>query len=135
MDQQQPATGTSLVRKLSDVMGQIGRIPKNGTNTFHGYQYVMESDLVEAVRDRLAEKHVFISSSVKGVEVIELTKLTKQGTILPVKVGVLHLEYTIRDGESGETITSTVTDSCIPTAQPESKRDRRGGKFPVALCQ
>ena len=26
----------SLVRKLAEVMGQVGMVPKSGTNTFHG---------------------------------------------------------------------------------------------------
>jgi hypothetical protein len=104
MDTPQNSTGKTLVKKLAAVMAEVGRIPKNGTNEFHRYKYVLESDLVEAVRDKLASRSVFVTSSVKSVEVIELSKPTKSGEILSQKVGVLHIEYTFHDGDSGESI-------------------------------
>lgn len=99
-------TGTkSLVSKLAEVMKEVSKIPKNGKNTFHNYKYVMESDLVEAIRDKLADRHIFITSSTKGIETVELSRPTKGGEIVTQKIGVLRVEYTFHDGESGEKLT------------------------------
>lgn len=104
MPQENTAPARSLVKKLAEVMKEVGRIPKNGKNTFHNYKYVMESDLVEKLSDLLAGRHVFITSSTKGIEVIEHTKLSQKQVVL-VKTAVLRVEYTFHDGESGETLT------------------------------
>jgi hypothetical protein len=98
-------SANTLVKKLAQVMKEVSKIPKNGKNSFHNYKYVMESDLVEAVRDKLAERHIFITSCTKGIEVVELSKPNKNGDILPQKIGVLRVDYTFHDGESGETLT------------------------------
>lgn len=106
MSTQENTTGkNTLVSKLAEVMREVSKIPKNGKNTFHNYKYVMESDLVEAVRDKLAERHIFITSSTKGIETVELSKPTKGGEIVTQKIGILRVEYTFHDGESGEKLT------------------------------
>src|SRR5262245_57220400 len=105
MDTPAPSTGSLLVRKLAEVMNEVSKIPKNGKNTFHNYKYVMESDLVEAIRGKLAERHIFITPCTKAIETVELSKPTKGGEIVTQKIGVLRIDYTFRDGESGETLT------------------------------
>ena len=95
----------TLIKRLSEVMKEVSKIPKNGKNTFHNYKYVMESDLVEAVRERLADRKVFITSSTKAIEIVELAKANKLGVLVPSKIGVLRVDYTFHDGESGETLT------------------------------
>ena len=43
-----------LVAKLAAILGEIQTLPKSGHNDYHNYDYVTESDLVNAVRTRLA---------------------------------------------------------------------------------
>jgi hypothetical protein len=102
-----PTTGKEpkLVAKLAEIMKDVSKIPKNGKNTFHNYKYVMESDLVEAIRAKLGEKSIFITSCTKGIEVVELSKPTKGGEVVTQKIGVLRVEYTFHDGETGESLT------------------------------
>src|SRR3954466_1825044 len=79
----------SLVKKLAEVMNEVGRIPKSGRNDFHKYDYVTEADLVEAIRTKLAEKHVFMFTSVEST--------AHQGDV--TEVVTMH---TFVDGETGE---------------------------------
>ena len=46
----------SLVRKLAEVMAAVERVPKNGRNEFHKYDYATESDITTAVRAELAKR-------------------------------------------------------------------------------
>ncbi len=82
-------TPKSLISKLAEAMNEVGRIPKNGRNDFHKYDYVTEADLVEAIRGKLAEKKVFLFTSVEAT--------AHAGEI--TEVFTLH---TFVDGESGE---------------------------------
>lgn len=49
-----PAKAT-LFGKMAVVMSAVKRVPKNGWNSFHKYNYPTETDLLEAVREILAE--------------------------------------------------------------------------------
>lgn len=44
-----------LFASMAAVLGEIRRVPKNGRNDFHKYDYVTEGDLVDAVRNILSE--------------------------------------------------------------------------------
>lgn len=81
----------NLVIKLSEILGEVDRVPKRGRNEFHKYDYVMESDLVEAVRQKLAERHVFLLSSVE--------ELRREDTLTEAKI-----RFTFLDGDSGESL-------------------------------
>lgn len=87
----------SLVRKLAEVMGLVGRIPKSGRNEFHRYDYATEADIVEAVRKGLAERHVMMMPSITNCEWREVP-----GKSGPQKICTLHVEFTFIDGDSGE---------------------------------
>jgi hypothetical protein len=92
------ANGTrSLVRKLSEVMAAVERIPKNGRNTFHNYDYATEADIVSAVRQELAKRHVMLLPTITSRE---REPVGEKGQVLT------HLEmtFTFHDGESGETL-------------------------------
>ncbi len=85
----------TLVQKLCEVMATVHRIPKRGHNDFHHYDYVMEADLCDAVRDELAKRSVIILPSVTKEERLPLTEkqvLTR-----------VEMTYTFMDGENGET--------------------------------
>lgn len=84
----------SLVGKLAAILGEIDRVPKHGRNTFHGYNYVTESDIVDAIRGRLAAHGVFITTTV-----LEVTSEQRQGGMTVVVVKTLH---TFHDADSDE---------------------------------
>jgi len=92
----QTTTGKTLVSKLAEVMKEVGRIPKNGYNEHFKYKFVREADLVDKLSELLGERHVFITSLMKGFELLELPNK---------KCMLLRVEYTMRDGDSGETLT------------------------------
>lgn len=94
-----------LISKLATILGNVDKIQKKGHNTHFNYKFVREADLVEAVRDKLAKDKIFITSSVKKTEVVEMSKVTKNGEIVQYKAGFLYVEYTFRDGETGESFT------------------------------
>lgn len=95
-----------LVTKLAKILGSVGKVQKKGFNSHFQYKFVREADLVEAVRDKLAENSIFITASVKRTEVVEMSKVIgKTGEVVQYKVGFLYVEYTFRDGETGEVFT------------------------------
>jgi hypothetical protein len=81
-----------LTIKLVSIMKDLGRIQKNGRNDFQGYDYVTESDIMDAVREKLAAHNVFIFSSV--------INSSHEGELTTVTVA-----YTITDGDTGEAVT------------------------------
>lgn len=50
----------NLHQKIAKITGMVGGVPKRGYNAFHKYNYVMESDLVGAVRQYLAAAGIVI---------------------------------------------------------------------------
>lgn len=88
----------SLVAKLANAMTAISRVPKRGHNAFQNYDYPMEVDIVEAVREKLAEQKVFLFSTVDEVSCEELK--SDKGSVWRTTV---TLTFTFVDGESGET--------------------------------
>lgn len=73
-------------------MSQIGNLPKDGYNSFHKYNYVMESTVLEHMRDICIKEGVLILPSVMAVQHV--------GEITTVEV-----KYDIIDTESGEHLT------------------------------
>jgi hypothetical protein len=84
-----------LAAKLSQIMGTVDRIPKNGRNDFHGYYYATEADVAEHVRKLLTEKNIIMISDMKECE--------QFGEITRVKI-----RFTFYDGDSDETISFCV---------------------------
>src|SRR5690606_17563559 len=81
----------NLVIKQSGIVVEVDRVPMRGRNEFHKYDYVMESDLVEAVRQKLAERHVFLLSSFE--------ELRREDTLTEAKI-----RFTFLDGDTGESL-------------------------------
>lgn len=97
---EQPAPPRGLVRKLAEVMAAVHHIPKRGRNTFHGYDYATEADIVAVVRQELAARQVMLIPQVTGHERIELGTNKKGEPQSPVTL--LHMSFTFIDGETGE---------------------------------
>ncbi len=86
-----------LFTKLATVMGAVARVPKNGHNTFHGYRYVTEADLVEAVREHLAAQNVCLFVSADSSKQIDAPK---GGPVTQVQMTI-----TFACGDTGATFT------------------------------
>ena len=89
----QPA---NLIQKLAAVMAQIERVPKNGRNQFHNYDYATEADISDAVRSAMARYGVMLIPSVKKVEWREVE--TKGG--VKERLVTLTVEFTATDGQT-----------------------------------
>lgn len=107
-----------LAIKLARILGEVGKVPKSGHNSFHNYDYVTENDLVYAVRAKLAEAGVFVFSSNESqhVEVCE-DKDGKKFFLTTVTT-----KHTFVDGESGETF------SVLSQGQGSDNGDKGGYK-------
>lgn len=98
-----PAQGRPLARKLAQVLLNIHRVPKNGRNEFHKYDYVYESDLVDHIRNKLAEQGIAIFPSVTAHTVEEIKDARNRTAYLTT----VTLEVSLIDGESGDMVTTT----------------------------
>lgn len=98
-NQQQPPIQRTLVKKLAEIMREVGRIPKNGYNSHQKYNYVMESDISEAVRSLMADRNLMIFPNLVSKEVIS-AGTTKGGS--SQWLTSVEMEFTIVDGDSGE---------------------------------
>lgn len=90
----------SLVRKLSEVMAAVKRIPKNGVNRFHNYKYAMESDVLDVVRDELSKRNVMMLPRVLSEKIA--SHATKSGGA--EYIGTVTVCFDFHDGDSGETL-------------------------------
>lgn len=91
-----------LYRKLSEVTAAVGRIPKNGRNTFHNYSYATESDITDGLRALLLDhKLAFLPPTVIAWERDATTDNPKTGP----RTRVL-LQFELACTESGEVYTS-----------------------------
>ena len=95
--------GRPLARKLAKVLSDVHRVPKNGRNDFHKYDYVYESDLVDHIRDKLAEQGIALFPSVGAHDVTEMQDARNRTVYLTT----VTLDITMIDGESGDMMTTT----------------------------
>lgn len=88
-----------LALKIAKIIGALGNVPKNGRNSFHKYDYVMEADLTRALAPLLSEHNVAFFPSV-----VEVTETPGKGSKQQDTLATVTLEITIVDGESGDTM-------------------------------
>lgn len=88
-----------LATKLANILGEAGKVPKTGVNSFHNYKYVTENDLVYAVRDKLSAAGIFVFTSAESqhIEVFKDEQSGKQSVLTTVTT-----KHTFVDGETGE---------------------------------
>lgn len=84
----------SIYKKVLAVQQEAETIPKSGYNTFNKYKYSTEADVL-AVKD-LMNKHGLIAFP----DVVGYETLTRGDSIQVIE----HIEYTVVDVESGESI-------------------------------
>lgn len=85
---------TNIYKKISQVMSQVNRVPKNGYNSFHKYNYATESDLTESIRPILIECGLAFFTTV--------LEQNREGEFTKVK-----MEFTLVDIDTGEMLKST----------------------------
>ncbi|HKP97730.1 MAG TPA: ERF family protein [Fibrobacteria bacterium] len=91
----------TLVLKLAQVMAETRWVEKKGRNNFFNYDYAKESDILDAVRTKLAEHGIFVFTSIEHMDFKETGKRTRDGS--PVHLVFVRTKHTFWDGESGET--------------------------------
>src|SRR5690606_1728529 len=91
----------SLVQKLAKIMADTQWVPKKGRNNFFNYDYAKEADILDAVRNKLAEHGIFVFTSIESTEYKETGKRTRDGS--PLNLVFVRTKHTFWDGESGET--------------------------------
>lgn len=99
-----PKAPKRLSMKLSEVMAEVGRIPKNGYNSNHNYRYAKEDDVLEGVRNALSSRALILMPSVEDTawSVLEAKSGSKQ------RICTLTVRFTLHDGETGEHMSFTV---------------------------
>lgn len=107
---------SSLVAKLVRVMANIERVEKNGRNDFHKYDYVTESDVMDAVRKHLIKENVFILSSVEMSQ--------KDGDTVSVS-----MKHTLIDGDTGDKLEAK------SLGIGQDKGDKAANKAVTAACK
>jgi hypothetical protein len=88
----------NLVGKLAQIMGDIPEIVPSGLNPHFRYRYIKDTQVLGAVRPRLAREGIIILPDVVNEEIIERTT-GKGKTSFLTKLTVL---FTIIDSETGE---------------------------------
>lgn len=99
---QQQGPQRTLIRKLSDVMAIVDRVPKRGRNDNHGYDYATEADIATAVRSALAERHLLLVPDVLPEHTKVTEHVTKSGGVQ--RIASILVKFTLHDGDSGETL-------------------------------
>jgi hypothetical protein len=92
--------GLSLVKKLAKIMAETRWVEKKGRNSFFNYDYARETDILDAVRSKLAENGVFVFTSVEAMDLRETGKRTRDGS--PVNMVTVRTKHVFRDAETGE---------------------------------
>lgn len=92
----------TLVGKLSQIMADTPWVEKKGRNSFFNYDYAKESDILDAVREKLAANAIFVFTSIESMEFKETPKRTRDGS--PVNLVFVKTKHTFSDGESGESV-------------------------------
>jgi hypothetical protein len=95
-------TQKNLITKLAEACNAVGGVEKKGRNEHQKYAYVKAADVAKAIRRELFQRKVLLLSDEKEVSEQEVT--TNAGTKMTKLT--LKVEYTLRDGESEEKITT-----------------------------
>lgn len=94
----------SLVKKLAEVKGAVDRIAKNGHNDHFNYDFATESDIAAAVRKEMAARSLMMFPNVTKTDWEKVVRKNGGET----KLCTLTVEFTVEDGDSGETRSFTI---------------------------
>lgn len=99
----------TLATKLSQIMGEVGGLKKDGRNESQKYNFVTADAVMTALRDRFAAHGIAFFTSMTDVwqETIEKTKTYDGKTTIQVYTHTrARFEFTFIDGEDGTTFTN-----------------------------
>lgn len=85
-----------LAKKKAQVVEKVQRIPKNGFNKFHQYEYSTESDIKEGIRSLLSEAGLTLDIQLKNDIKVEVS--TKQGKAW---LHTVEMEFILTDNDTG----------------------------------
>lgn len=88
-----------LAAKISAVMKDCNYVEKNGTNTFHGYQYATSADVLAKVNTALVKHGIASIAKPELIDIVNVT--TTKGNI--EKLATIQMTIKLIDVESGET--------------------------------
>ena len=75
-----------LAAAMACVLADVGRVPKNGRNNFHGYDYAVEADIVDSVRDSLAANGLVLFPSVLDAQYDKVKEGKRDATLVTVEM-------------------------------------------------
>lgn len=94
-----------LLMKLSQILGEVGAIPKTGFNKFHSYAYHTEAD-INSTFQRIFHNHkIMFSASMISSEMRETT--TRSGNTEFIYKA--NMRFTFFDAETGESLTGCMS--------------------------
>lgn len=100
-----PKEMAALYTKITAVTAAVKRIPKNGRNEFHKYNYALESDITDGLRELLHEHHLaFLPPSVVSWERSEGPKRRDGST--GDDLTRVQYRFTLADCDTGASLTS-----------------------------
>lgn len=85
-----------LAIKIARIAAQIAKVPKDGHNSFHHYDYATDTAIVEAVREYMNPEHVAIFPSLVTGSV-KMQPIGEKGEMLTT----LEMQFKVIDGDSG----------------------------------
>jgi hypothetical protein len=98
-----------LYKKISAVMGELQRIPKNGKNKEQNYAYATAEDIKNETRKAMAKYNLSLLVELPDYEIIEIT--SRSGTTGTKLRGNIH--YTLCCGDTGEIVTMIMPNEAI----------------------
>lgn len=94
-----------LLLKLSQILGEVGAIPKTGFNKFHQYFYHSEADVNSAFQKLFHAHKIMFSASMVSSEMRETT--TRNGNTEFIYKA--NMRFTFFDAETGESLTGCMS--------------------------
>jgi len=95
-----PPVKATLVRKLAQACNAVGGVEKKGKSPDVHYQWLRWAEVAAALRHELFKRRIIVTSEELDCE----TKLWKAMTGAMFRHVTLKVKFTLRDGESGETL-------------------------------
>lgn len=91
-----------LLAKLAAIMADLNWVEKRGRNSHFNYDYATESDILGAIRPRLAEAGIFVHTLIEAETATPTGKTTREGA--PIMLHRVQLLHIFNDSDSGETL-------------------------------
>lgn len=101
--ERKPYQKRSLIAKLAEACNAVGGVDKKGRNEHQKYNYVRAADIAKAIRHELFKRGLILFADEK--EISHEDRATNGGGT--IRQLTIKIEYTVRDSESDEFVTTT----------------------------